>query len=285
MRKAEILLLITACILLITPFTVEGAFGPVEVSARPMGMGGAFIGVADDVTALYYNPSGLIQITTWEGHLFYADKYNLQNYTLNFFAMARSFSCRTFAFAYLEEGTLLKEVNYGKTNYNSLYERRFFLSWAEELAGNLSAGINFKVLHLKSSLSSDFGWGLDAGFLYRRDRDAFGLVLRDPYTVVRNEKVPSSLELGYSRKLPWKTRLSADLIISSNPASPENLMFTYKAGIENKYLGPLNLRLGFNNGSPSLGFGLEQKGVRMDYAFVTAPIGTSHLISINFEIK
>lgn len=43
--------------------TVGNDFG---VGARAMGMGGAFIGVADDSTALYWNPAGLSQIKRME---------------------------------------------------------------------------------------------------------------------------------------------------------------------------------------------------------------------------
>lgn len=42
------------------------ATGEVGVGARAMGMGGAFAGVADDVTALYYNPAGLAQLVRIE---------------------------------------------------------------------------------------------------------------------------------------------------------------------------------------------------------------------------
>ncbi|MFC1712322.1 OmpP1/FadL family transporter [Candidatus Poribacteria bacterium] len=43
--------------------TVDNDFG---VGARAMGMGGAFIGVADDSTALHWNPAGLAQIKRME---------------------------------------------------------------------------------------------------------------------------------------------------------------------------------------------------------------------------
>jgi long-chain fatty acid transport protein len=43
--------------------TVGNDFG---IGARPMGMGGAFIGIADDSTALHWNPAGLTQIRRLE---------------------------------------------------------------------------------------------------------------------------------------------------------------------------------------------------------------------------
>lgn len=43
--------------------TIGNTFG---VGSRAMGMGGAFLGVADDLTALYWNPAGLAQIRKFE---------------------------------------------------------------------------------------------------------------------------------------------------------------------------------------------------------------------------
>ena len=45
--------------------TIGNTFG---IGARAMGMGGAFLGVADDLTALYWNPAGLAQIRKFELH-------------------------------------------------------------------------------------------------------------------------------------------------------------------------------------------------------------------------
>ena len=44
----------------------SGSPNPVGSGARALGMGGAFIGVADDATAASWNPGGLIQLETPE---------------------------------------------------------------------------------------------------------------------------------------------------------------------------------------------------------------------------
>lgn len=46
--------------------SISGSPNPVGSGARAMGMGGAFIGVADDATAASWNPGGLIQLETPE---------------------------------------------------------------------------------------------------------------------------------------------------------------------------------------------------------------------------
>ena len=35
-----------------------------QIGARPLGMGGAFVAIADDINAVYWNPAGLTQLTS-----------------------------------------------------------------------------------------------------------------------------------------------------------------------------------------------------------------------------
>lgn len=54
------------------------------VGARPLGMGGAFTGLADDVNATYWNPAGLVQLddeaVTWMHTITDREEINYQDY-------------------------------------------------------------------------------------------------------------------------------------------------------------------------------------------------------------
>jgi hypothetical protein len=50
------------CALIALAGIASANFLEVETGARPMGMGGAFVAVADDVTALHWNPAGLANL-------------------------------------------------------------------------------------------------------------------------------------------------------------------------------------------------------------------------------
>src|SRR5208282_4368629 len=54
----------------------------VGVGARAISLGGAFVSVADDATAPYYNPAGLAQIKAYDVQFMYAPL--LYNTTLNY---------------------------------------------------------------------------------------------------------------------------------------------------------------------------------------------------------
>ena len=59
MRRCLAFLLIT-CLSVVTVY--GGSFDPVSVGERASAMGGAYIGLANDVSGIYWNPSGLTDI-------------------------------------------------------------------------------------------------------------------------------------------------------------------------------------------------------------------------------
>ncbi len=67
---------------------ISSSPNPVGSGARAMGMGGAFIGVADDATAASWNPGGLIQLETPEVSIVGAYNYRREDTTYNAFPEA-----------------------------------------------------------------------------------------------------------------------------------------------------------------------------------------------------
>jgi len=62
-----------------------GEFLSLGVGARPLGMGGSFVAIADDATAAYWNPAGLggldrTEITFMHAGIFGLDNYDFINY-------------------------------------------------------------------------------------------------------------------------------------------------------------------------------------------------------------
>ncbi|MFC1839601.1 OmpP1/FadL family transporter [Thermodesulfobacteriota bacterium] len=105
---------------------VSGSPNPVGSGARALGMGGAFIGVADDATAASWNPGGLIQLETPEISVVISaerlteersfrnnpgasGEYDVTLYDLNYFSLAYPFTWR--------ERNYIVSLNY-QTLYN-----------------------------------------------------------------------------------------------------------------------------------------------------------------------
>ncbi len=112
---------------------VSGSPNPVGAGARALGMGGAFIGVADDATAASWNPGGLIQLETPEISLVLSyDKlyekrsfkvnpgasgnYSIDLYDLNYMSMAYPFTFRDL--------NMIVSLNY-QTMYNFNKEHNY----------------------------------------------------------------------------------------------------------------------------------------------------------------
>ena len=65
----KFLIIISACLFFFTSLNAQTVFGKyagefmaIGVGGRPLGMGGAFTGIANDVTSGYYNPAGLANV-------------------------------------------------------------------------------------------------------------------------------------------------------------------------------------------------------------------------------
>ena len=52
-----------------------GEFMKIAVGARAVGMGGAFASVADDATAPFWNPAGMVYLPYKEGFLQHAEQF------------------------------------------------------------------------------------------------------------------------------------------------------------------------------------------------------------------
>ncbi|MCI5072666.1 TonB-dependent receptor [bacterium] len=67
--KRTVLTLVSLCtIFCLSPAFATGLSKSVNVGPKAIGMGGAFVGIADDATAIYHNPAGITQL---EGHHFF----------------------------------------------------------------------------------------------------------------------------------------------------------------------------------------------------------------------
>lgn len=105
---------------------VSGSPNPVGSGARALGMGGAFIGVADDATAASWNPGGLIQLERPEVSIVFSydrryedrsfdqnpgasGEYDISLYDVNYFSMA-------YPFVFLNRNMIVS------LNYQTLYD-------------------------------------------------------------------------------------------------------------------------------------------------------------------
>jgi hypothetical protein len=147
-------------------------FEKLGVGARAAGMGGAFSALADDISALYWNPAGIARLKGINVSATYTQWY--AGITHNFIGAVLPISDR-YRFGVslivldngsLSKATIQKDANAGTYNANDL---AFGITLAGALTDRFSFGATVK--YIRSSildLSAD-GIGFDAGSLYQTD--------------------------------------------------------------------------------------------------------------------
>ncbi len=147
-------------------------FTKIGVGARAMGMAGGFSALADDITALYWNPAGVARLQGINASASYTAWF--AGITHNFIAAVIPLSDR-YRFGVsmtvldngtLDKATIAKDINAGTFNANDL-------AIGVTLAGALTDRFSFgaTVKYIRSAvldLSAD-GLGFDAGSLYQTD--------------------------------------------------------------------------------------------------------------------
>jgi len=281
--------------------TTAYSFLKIDAGARSTAMGGAFVGLSDDESALYFNPAGLIQI---EGKSFFAT-YN------NYIADIQS-GFLGYVQPYGENTRLGVSVHY--FNYGSMSKRgdqnedlgtfgasdfALGLSWVKGINSQFSLGGTAKFIYEKIEIFSSYALALDLGVIHvsQDKRTRFGLVGQNlgvelkGFTKSHKDDLPTVVKVGMShhmRGLP--------LIVALDVAKPFDNDIFFNLGGEFTGLEPLYLRLGWSSFGKNFktnsdkdnwagfaaGFGITWKVYRFDYAFSSyADLGGVHKISVS----
>jgi hypothetical protein len=279
-----------------------GAFQQLGLGAR--GMGGAFVGVADDATAGFWNPAGLVQIHMRTFGAFF------RKMTLD-----RRLSYITYNQPIRQEATIsigwinagVKDVvgrneNGEITEEIKNYENAVQLFFGRKILNELSVGVG--IGYAQYNLANINAYGIGFGF------SAFGKPIQKlrlgatvdnlgmKYSWTSGDYWKKFDLLGSSSKdnFPVNLRFGASylllkdrILVSSEIDKNEKQKEKIHLGVEGWILEKLAARAGYDKGSLTLGVGLKQKMrsaiLRFDYAYVSSQVGDDpdHLISLQLE--
>lgn len=170
------IMLVLPAMVLAAGFAKVGTFGGQElkigVSARATAMGSAFTGVADDATAVFWNPGGLVNVKGNEvslNHVSWAADTQLSTAIMAFNPRSIpgtfAFSVRSFWMdpqlvrtAYIPEGTG-ETFDAGTTTFG--------LSYARFFTDKFSAGVTMNYLHMGLAETAVNTAAMDFGIMYR----------------------------------------------------------------------------------------------------------------------
>ena len=165
------------------------------VGGRALGMGGAYVAHADDVTAGYWNPSGLNGLSHPEAAYMHAERFG-GLVAFDYGAIAWPLSPKTtVGVSFIRSGvddiaSTLRAFNpeTGLPNPNpeddieffSAADNALFLSASQRFGENLSVGSSFKVIRRGiGDFASAWGYSLDVGAQYQIGRVRVGANLQD----------------------------------------------------------------------------------------------------------
>jgi hypothetical protein len=175
------------------------------VDARALGMGGAYVAHASEITAGYWNPAGLHRIESTQ----------LSYMHVNRFAGAVTFDYGGVAFPLDERSALgisffrsgvndiVNTLNawdpvlqQPRANYESLIttfsaaDWALFVSYSRQINDRLSAGVNFKGIRRSiGDFAQAYGYSMDAAAQYRLGVYRFGVTLQDLSTMLQSWSV------------------------------------------------------------------------------------------------
>lgn len=200
-----------------------GDFLSVGGGARALGMGSAHVSLVNDVTASYWNPSGLAAITDIEIIYMHAERFNgVVGYDYGGVAVPIEGTNQVVAVNFFRQGvdgiknTLNawdKERDLPKADPTSYFtefsatDMAFFLSYASSTTEYFSWGVSAKILNSRIGPFADaWGYSLDIGALYDGDFLNFGLNLMDITTLMKfwniNTNTLSQLSESFDDEIP-----------------------------------------------------------------------------------
>ena len=167
-------------------------FLSIGVGARAMGMSNAFVSVADDATAGYWNPAGLLQLNSDAQIALMHTEYfaGIASYDYGSIAF-KADENSALGFSYIRFGVddipntseLIDSegnINYDRIRSFSASDNAFILSYARRLNENFKLGVNAKVIRRTAgSFAGAWGFGLDAGIQYIHGDWRFAAMGRD----------------------------------------------------------------------------------------------------------
>ncbi|MCX5781888.1 MAG: PorV/PorQ family protein [Elusimicrobia bacterium] len=276
--------------------TTTASFLKLGAGARSAGLGDAFCSVADDSTAIFWNPAGLSRIQGTSFSFMHALWFENISYDWISFAGPTKFGTFGGAVQYLSYGAIKKTDSTG-TEISDFTP--------SDLALSLSYGKNFSGVLLGTTIKyissrieqTATAYAFDAGakiLLGYEDKFALGLCVQNFGTTMKfeetEEALPFSIKAGCSYKVndEWLLALDLNSAIDNDPFFC--LGSEYTTEITND--ARLSARAGYNPRTQNIpgftnftfGLGVDYGGYIFDYAFVPlGDMGTAHKFS--FSIK
>ena len=279
-----------------------GAFLKNGIGVRPISMGKAFVAIADDAHAGYWNPAGLAILNTAQFGAMYSNPVNYDlvggtgvkdiGYHTVSLAYPTGFGSFGLNVAYLSVGDIFVVENASGPTGDTFSDKEYGIiaSYASSITEQVHLGANMKFVHQSLQDKNGSGLGLDLGLLYQPLYNlTFGLMAQDliePKIQLLEDgeeySIPRKIRLGMSYKMMDDKVLLAAGVDKASGRSPK-----LHLGTEIVPMKDLDLRLGYttDTGEVSAGVGVRVSAIQLDYGFGFLKLGSTHRASITIDLS
>jgi len=264
--------------LMLLPIAALGGFLPMEEGARATAMGGAFIGVADDASAVFWNPAGYgltqgLKLMGMRTRLFAMGELSEDCVAVSYSGTHRA----GFGFGWASTG--LQDI-YNEDTFVLGGGRRFLLD-------GLAIGAAFRVYRASAPgyeyyndpnfKNGDTGYAGDVGLLYKGRNWSIACVARnlgEPElkmirTTEASDPVSSEIRVGGTYVFREVMLLSGEIRRAADAPSYYDGRTSYYLGTEIWFYDAFALRSGLHRDRATAGVGLRIQNLTVDAALVS----------------
>jgi len=172
------------------------------VGARALGMGGAYIAIADDVYAGFWNPAGLHGVTSPEASYMHAERFSgivsfdYAGYAIPFseksvigitFIRSGVNDIKNTLDAWDSERNQPVPNPEGSITTFSAADFALFIGYGKSINDRLAIGVTSKIIRRSiGEFAKAWGYSMDVGVQYRTSKWAFGLTAQDITTMLQS---------------------------------------------------------------------------------------------------
>jgi hypothetical protein len=278
--------------LLLVPTILVAGFVDMEEGARATGMGGAFTAVANDATAIFWNPAGG---SFYEG-------LRLTGMRTRLYAMTDvSEDCVALSYGGWKKTGL--GFGWARSGVEDIYsENTFVLGGGKVISGKLALGSALRIYRVAAPgyayyndpnfKESDTGYALDVGVLYRASNWTAGIVMRnigEPElnlisTSDESDPISSELRLAATYTIRGVMLVSGEMRRPQSVPSYYDRRTSYYLGTEIWFYDVFALRTGLHRDAATAGLGLTVDWLTVDAAMMSGRrAGNKYRLSLSLD--
>ena len=272
----------------------------IPIGPRAVGMGSAFTSIADDATAMYWNPAGLARLSVPDKHFDIMYQHNewIADFRQEYVGGGTRFGKHGLGFSF--SGFYATDLDgrdeFGRpTTTFGAYDNVLTGSYSYAVNPRLAVGSSVKYIVANIEDISHFAFAFDVGAQYEVTPGVWvggaatnmgkGLTF-----VQQQDDLPTAFQGGVSYLLPQRLG-NGSLLVAADVRKTRGIDDTHLlVGAEYDYAATaqfqIGYRSGFDNDAINFGLGAQIAVVKVNYAFVPfdSDLGDTHRVSFGFRL-